>query len=91
MRSSTGKHLRRIFTDWTFIGAVIVSVALVVSIAIGRLTPSNTTVGVLLAFWIIALVLLYARVLEVLEESKSTRVAMLSEIKKLQIDARCRC
>ena len=82
------KHFRRVLTDWTFLGAVVVSLALIVSVAIGRISPSITVIGVLLAFWIIALFLLYVRVLEVLEESKNCRLDMLTEIKKIQIESR---
>lgn len=84
----SNKHLRRILSDWTFVGAVIVTVALIVSISIGRMTPSITTLGVLLAFWIITLVLVYARILEVLEETKSSRLEVLREVKKLQAESR---
>lgn len=82
------KHFHRVLTDWTFLGAVVVTVALFVSIAIGRIAPSTTVEGILLAFLIIALVIIYARVLEVLEESKNTKLDMLGEIKRLQIESR---
>src|SRR2546429_66857 len=82
------KHFGRVFTDWTFLGTVVVTIALFVSIAIGRIAPSVTVEGILLAFLIIALVLLYARILEVLDESKSCRTDMLREIKKIQIESR---
>ncbi len=88
MPSPKREHFRRVFTDWTFLGAVVVTIALFVSIAIGRIAPSITLEGILLAFMIIALVLLYARILEVLDESKSCRTDMLSEIKKIQIESR---
>jgi len=88
MPAPKSKFFRRVLTDWTFLGAVVVTIALFVSIAIGRLAPSITVDGILLAFLIIALVLIYARVLEVLEEAKSGRLDMVGEIKRLQIESR---
>ncbi|PYS88466.1 MAG: hypothetical protein DMF64_20455 [Acidobacteria bacterium] len=88
MQVLRNKHPRKILTDWTFIGMIVGATALIVSVAIGRISFGNIVLGVLLAVWIITLVLLYERVLEVLAESKSSRQKVLSEIKKLQIESR---
>jgi hypothetical protein len=81
------RRVRRVLSDWTFLGAVVVTVALVVSVLLGRVALNLSVVAILLSFWVIVLVLQYERVLELLEETKAGRLELKTEIKKLGVSA----
>ncbi len=78
-----GLRVRRVLSDWTFLGAVVVTVALVVSFLMGRVAISTAVIAVLLTFWAIVLVLQYDRILELLEETRAGRSELHAGIKKL--------
>lgn len=65
--------------DWTFLGFLIVTLTLLLSVVIGEIDFDKTVLGILLAFWIILLLMIYARVLEIRDEIKSIRIAALSK------------
>lgn len=81
------RRIRRVLNDWTFLGLTIVTTAFILSIVVGRTTPSVAAILALLGFWVIVLILQYDRILEVLEETRDSRAELNAGIRKLHVSS----
>ena len=66
--------LKLLARDWTFLGLVVVSLAMVLSVTLGRLALTEAVIGILLTLWIVVLVLLYFRLLDVRQDVTALRI-----------------
>jgi len=81
------RRVQRVLNDWTFLGAVVVTVALLLSILFGRATLGTATISVLVAFWALVLVFQYERILELIEETRSGRAELNAGIRSLLVSS----